>query len=56
MILRNSKVVKHSEDLMAEKKEFDIDSQEDMTQDSDRQIYDSSQISEKEMSVDSANK
>jgi hypothetical protein len=27
-----------------------------MTQDSVRQIYDSSQISEKEMSVDSANK
>ena len=36
MILRNAKVVKHSEDIMAEKEEFDIDSQKDVTEDSDK--------------------
>ena len=56
MILRNTKVVIHSEDTMAEREEFDVDSQKDMMQDSDRQMYDNSQIREREMGVDGANK
>jgi hypothetical protein len=56
MILRNAKIVKHSEDIMAESEDFSIDSQMDMSQNSDRKIDDSSQITKKEMSVNSANK
>ena len=42
MILRNAKIVKHWEDIMAESKDFSIDSQVDMTQNGDRKIDDSS--------------
>ena len=56
MILRNAKVVKHSEDTIAEREEFDIDSQKVMTQYSGSQMLDSSKICDKEMGVDSTNK
>ena len=57
MRLRNNKVIhKESEDTMVQRGEFDIDSQEDMTQRSDEQIPGSSQISDKETGVDNSNK
>ena len=56
MILRNAKVVKHSDNTMAEREEVDIDSQNDITENSGSQKLDSSQICDKEMGVDSANK
>ena len=56
IILRNAKVVKHSDNTMAERGEFDIDNQKDMTQYSGSQMLDSSQICDKEVGVDSTNK
>ena len=45
MRLRNNKVIdRESEDTMAQREEFDIDSQEDITPRSDDQNIESSQI------------
>ena len=56
MILRNAKVIKKSEDTIAQREEFDIDSQEDITPRSDDQNLESSEISDKEIDVDNSNK
>ena len=56
MIFRNAKVVKNSDNTMAEREEVDIDSQNDMTEYSGSQKLDSSQICDKEIGVDSTNK
>ena len=56
MIMCNAKLINKSEDTMAQRGEFDNDSQEDMTQRIDEQIPGSSQISDKETGVDNSNK
>ena len=56
MILRNTKIVKNRQDIMAESEEVNIDSQMDITQKSDREVEDNSQIIEKITSAYSANK